>query len=35
MLVEVESKVLENNCFQNGKKSSLEPMVSTLNLDGP
>jgi hypothetical protein len=35
MLVEVEEKVLEKNCCRNGQNSSSEPMVSTLNLDGP
>jgi hypothetical protein len=35
MLVEVEEKVSEKNCFRNGQNSSSEPMVSTQNLDGP
>jgi hypothetical protein len=35
MLVEVEEKVSEKNCCRNGQNSSSEPMVSTLNLDGP
>jgi hypothetical protein len=34
MLVEVEEKVSEEDCCQNGKNSSLEPWVQALSLDG-
>jgi hypothetical protein len=35
MLVEVEEKVSEKNCCQNGQNSSSEPWVQALSLDGP
>jgi hypothetical protein len=34
MLVEVEAKVSEKNCCQNGQNSSSEPRFQALSLDG-